>query len=45
MHNVMVEPHEASDEILEGDEVLLVRREGEVFYGVPLAERKLAPIA
>ncbi len=44
LHNVMVEPHEAGSEMLEGDEALLVRREGEIFYGVPLAERKLAPI-
>lgn len=43
-HHVMVEPHEAASEIHEGDEVLLVRREGQTFYGVPLAERKLAPL-
>ena len=43
-HNVMVEPHEAGSEIHEGDEVLLVRREGQTFFGVPLAERKLAPL-
>ena len=44
-HYVMVEPHEASSEILEGDEVLLVRREGQQFFGIPLAERTLAPLA
>lgn len=44
VHHVMVEPHEADSEIKEGDEVLLVRREGQVFFGVPLAERKLAPV-
>lgn len=43
-HHVMVEPHEAGAEILEGDEVLLVRRENETFYGVPLQERRLAPM-
>ena len=40
----MVEPHEAGSEIHEGDEVLLVRRENETFYGVPLQERRLAPM-
>ena len=43
-HHVMVEPHEAGSEFHEGDEVLLVRREGQTFFGVPLAERKLAPL-
>lgn len=43
-HYVMVEPHEDASEMLEGDEVLLVRREGQTFFGVPLAERKLAPL-
>lgn len=43
-HHVMVEPHEAGSIMHEGDEMLLVRREGQTFYGVPLAERKLAPI-
>jgi hypothetical protein len=43
-HHVMVEPHEAGSEMLEGDEVLLVRRENETFFGVPLQERKLAPM-
>lgn len=44
-HYVMVEPHEAGSEMLEGDELLLVRREGETFFGIALAERKLAPVA
>ena len=44
-HYVMVEPHEDASEMLEGDEVLLVRREGQTFFGVPLAERKLAPVS
>lgn len=43
-HHVMVEPHEADSEMLEGDEVLLVRRENETFFGVPLQERRLAPM-
>jgi hypothetical protein len=43
-HHVMVEPHEAGSEMLEGDEVLLVRRENDTFFGVPLQERKLAPM-
>ena len=42
-HHVMLEPHEDASEIHEGDEVLVVRREGQTFFGVPLAERKLAP--
>ena len=43
-HYVMVEPHEAGSEMLEGDDVLLVRREDETFYGVALQERRLAPM-
>ena len=43
-HYVMVEPHEAGSEMLEGDELLLVRREDEAFYGVALQERRLAPL-
>ncbi|WP_284124038.1 YqiJ family protein [Parerythrobacter aestuarii] len=42
-HHVMVEPHEDSSEIHEGDEVLLVRREGQTFYGNPVSERRLSP--
>ena len=44
-HYVMLEPHEDASIIQQGDEVLLVRREGQVFYGLPLAERKLAPMS
>ncbi len=44
-HYVMLEPHEDASTIHEGDEVLLVRREGQVFYGMALAERKLAPMS
>ncbi|MBX7491825.1 YqiJ family protein [Qipengyuania sp. 1NDW9] len=42
-HRVMVEPHEESSELHEGDEVLLVRREGNQFYATALAERRLSP--
>lgn len=34
-HFVMVEPHDADQELNAGDTVLLVRREGQTFYGVP----------
>lgn len=44
-HYVMLEPHEDASIIHEGDEVLLVRREGNTFFGVPLAERKLSPMS
>lgn len=33
-HNVMVEPHEDDMSFTEGDEVLLVRRDGETFYAI-----------
>lgn len=33
-HFVMVEPHDAAQELKAGDTVLLVRREGQTFYGV-----------
>lgn len=33
-HFVMVEPHDQAQELRAGDTVLLVRREGETFYGV-----------
>lgn len=42
-HHVMVEPHEDSSEILESDEVLLLRREGQIFYASAVAERRLSP--
>ena len=44
-HYVMLEPHEDASVIHQGDEVLLVRREGNMFFGMPLAERKLAPVS
>jgi len=42
-HHVMVEPHEAASEFHAGDEVLLVRREGNQFYATALAEHRLSP--
>ncbi len=42
-HYVMVEPHDDSADIVEGEQVLLVRREGEVFFGAKLEERRLSP--
>lgn len=44
-HHVMVEPHESSSEMHAGDEILLVRRDGDRFYATALAERRLAPHA
>lgn len=34
-HFVMVEPHDGTNEFNAGDTVLLVRREGQTFFGVP----------
>lgn len=45
VHHVMVEPHEDASEMLEGDEVLLVRREGQTFFGAATSERRLSPTA
>ena len=42
-HYVMVEPHEGASEFHAGDEVLLVRREENTFFGTALAERRLSP--
>jgi membrane protein implicated in regulation of membrane protease activity len=42
-HHVMVEPHEEASELHAGDEVLLVRRDGNRFYATALAERRLSP--
>lgn len=42
-HHVMVEPHEEASELYAGDEVLLVRREGNTFYATALAEHRLSP--
>lgn len=43
MHNVMVEPHESSVQFIEGEDVLLVRREGETFFAIALQNRQLSP--
>ena len=43
MHHVMVEPHEDAGELCAGEEVLLVRREGEGFFASALDIRQLSP--
>ena len=43
-HNVMVEPHEDGAEFLQGDEVLLVRLEDGLFYGISTSDRRLGPV-
>ncbi len=42
-HFVMVEPHDAHAELTEGETVLLVRREGELFFGVRYENPLLKP--
>ncbi|BDI59939.1 OB-fold-containig protein [Qipengyuania nanhaisediminis] len=42
-HYVMVEPHEEGAELAEGETVLLVRREGELFFGVRYQSPLLRP--
>ncbi len=42
-HFVMVEPHEDNAELAEGETVLLVRREGELFFGVRYESPLLTP--
>ena len=42
-HFVMVEPHDEGAELAEGETVLLVRREGQVFFGVPYQSTLLRP--
>lgn len=42
-HFVMVEPHDAGAELTEGETVLLVRREGELFFGVRYDNPLLRP--
>lgn len=41
-HYVMVEPHDDAREIISGEEVLLVRRQGPIFFAVAVTERLLA---
>lgn len=42
-HFVMVEPHDPSAELAEGETVMLVSREGETFYGVRYESPHLTP--
>lgn len=42
-HFVMVEPHDAGAQLAEGDTVLLVRREGQLFFGVAYESPLLRP--
>ncbi len=42
-HNVMVEPHDQGSELHAGDEVLLVRRDGNLFFAAALHDRALSP--
>ena len=42
-HFVMVEPHDPKAELAEGETVLLVRREGELFFGVRYNSPLLTP--
>ena len=42
-HFVMVEPHDEKAALTEGETVLLVRREGELFYAVPYQSNLLTP--
>ena len=42
-HYVMMEPHDQSVEVVEGEQVLLVRRKGDIFFGKKLEERRLSP--
>lgn len=42
-HHVMVQPHDTAQTLQAGDEILLVRREGEAFFAAATADRALAP--
>ncbi len=42
-HFVMVEPHDTAQQLNTGDTVLLVRREGQTFYGVQYESPLLGP--
>lgn len=44
LHYVMVEPHDADGALMEGDTVLLLRREGEIFYAQALEPAGLRPL-
>ena len=43
-HNVMVEPHDDDAQIASGDRILLVRREGDLFYATSEDDRRLGPV-
>lgn len=43
-HNVMVEPHEDGAAYAAGEEVLLVRREGELFFAIADSDRRLGTV-
>ncbi|WP_336298355.1 OB-fold-containig protein [Sphingomonas sp. QA11] len=43
-HYVMVEPHDDADTIAQGETVLLVRREGVIFYAMPENHPTLRPL-
>lgn len=43
-HLVMVEPHEQGAELAQSEIVLLVRREGELFFAAQLETPRLAPV-
>lgn len=42
-HFVMVEPHDPTAELIEGETVMLVRREGQLFFGVRYESPMLQP--
>ena len=44
-HNVMVEPHEDDAEIHAGDRIMLVRRDGDLFYATSEDDRRLGPVS
>ena len=41
-HHVMVEPHDSGDELAAGAEILLVRRNAEIFFATGLADRQFS---
>lgn len=43
-HNVMVEPHEDGAAYTSGEEVLLVRREGDLFFAISDSDRRLGTV-
>lgn len=44
-HNVMVEPHEDGAHYAAGEEVLLVRQEGDLFFAVSDSDRRLGTVS